>query len=105
MADYSESWRAHRFWRRLPLIGMVFAFVFIFAAGQFPALQALDPLFPFVWLALVVCFVLANIKLATFKCPRCHQRFNANILGGGFALRSNAGRACGNCGLLLYEDA
>jgi hypothetical protein len=105
MADYSEAWRSHRFWKRLPLLGMGFAFVLLIAMGQVPSLQRFDPLLPVFGVALVALFVVANVKLARFVCPRCKKRFNANFLGGGASPRGDVGKACGHCGLSLYGEA
>ena len=99
--DYSTAWGAHRYWKRLPLVGMGCAFALLLAMGQFPALQRLEPALPVFVLALVALLVTANIKLAGFVCPRCGKRFNARIVDGG-ALRADAGKACGHCGLALY---
>ena len=65
--DYSTAWRAHRYWKRLPLVGMGCAFVLLIAMGQFPALQRLEPALPVFGLALVALLVTANIKLAGFR--------------------------------------
>lgn len=100
--DYSDAWRWHRQWRRLPLVAFLAACTFVIAAGQWPALR--DFMGVASWLfgpAFVATAVLANVKLARFPCPRCKQRFNSNLLEG-VGLRVDAGKACGHCGLPLY---
>jgi len=99
--DYSDAWRVHRYWKRAPLVGMGCAIALLVAMGQFAALQRLEPALPVFGLALVALFVVANIRLARFVCPRCGKRFNSRMLDGG-ALRADAGKACGHCGLALY---
>lgn len=104
MSDYSRDWKAHRFWKRLPWFAFAITAALLFAMGQFSALQRREPLLPIVWLAWVGCFVLANIRLARFVCPRCHKRFNSSLFTGGISLRRSLGKACGNCGLPLYAE-
>lgn len=104
MPDYSQAWRSRRFWARLPLFPMGTAVVLMIAMGQIPALRSLEPLLPVLGVAFIACMVLANIRLASFICPRCRKRFNSGVSGsGGFSFRPDLGKACGNCG--LEQDA
>ena len=104
MGDYSAAWRAHRFWSWLPLSAMGAAMISFY-------LGVPDSLFDPILVVLVACFVLANVNLARFKCPRCHKSFNSslfgnsNLLGSGLSFRNGAGKTCGNCGLALYDNA
>lgn len=106
MPDYSEAWRRHRFWKRLPNIVFCVILILLLAMGQFPVLQRFDFMLYVLGLAFVACMIVTNIKLATFACPRCGKRFNDHPLGSsGWSLRSDLGRQCGHCGLALYGSA
>lgn len=72
------------------------------AAGRWPEFAWMQPLQLPAFGLWIACWVLANVKLTGFRCPRCGHRFNSALRAGTFGLRGDAGRACGHCGLPLY---
>lgn len=103
--EYSRAWRAHRCWRRVPILAFAAVVALLLAMGQFPWLQGFQPVLPLVWGVCVACFLVSNVMLATFRCPRCGGRFHGGLMGSGrFSLRPSLGQCCGHCGLGLYAE-
>ncbi len=106
MADYSRAWKLRRILKTIPWISFIITAALLVAVGNFHSLRFVENFYIHIWIALILIFAIANIKIAFFKCPRCHKKFNSSIMKEhSYSYRGDLGKACGNCGLKEYENS